>query len=384
MIASNRTEMEVRYRPLPVSDGNQNVGDVVSKNNQNTLLLNREFEAEIEICRDEEKNMHCSTRIHKMIAFQSDTRIFFFDFGNAGDLTEEEQKKRLDQCQSFLLMLYVAPIIRIMKMGTSFFNLLANTSFACILLLLFGGGILTDKERQDIGDIFDGHDVSNTAILIAVFSDLMHNILHASTRLWNLTRIDLPLVLALYVAYVIILWWTPGHSEWIYWYLIYFRFGCYYLSTSCNYWEDIMVLKIIRQVKNNRNFTVCDCSCKMFFLSNLIRKIGFPYHRLSQDDKIAAAVFKGSFCCWNWSRSSLRFLRKYHKKGEMQMRTSKWGHVFFLFGGVIASIVAFCLVSVLIILGSVPLSIAALIGFFARRCFCLHLNFGIFEEINLW
>jgi len=382
MLASNQTKMEVRYRPLPVSDENQNAGDIVSKNNQNTLLLNREFEAEIEIGRDDEKNMQCSTRIHKMIAFQSDTRIFFFDFGNAGDLTDEELKKRLDQCQSFLLMLYVAPIIRIMKMGISFFNLLDNTSFACILLLLFGGSILTGRERQHIGDIFDGHHGSNTAILIAVFSDLMHNILHASTRLWNLTRIDLPLVLALYVAYVIILY--KAHGDWIYWYLILFRFGCYYLSTSCNYWEDMTVLKIIRQVKNDRDFTVCDCSFKMFFLSNLIHKIGFPYHRLSQDDKIAAAVFKGSFCCWNWSRSSLRFLRKYHKKGEMQMSTSKWGHVFFLFGGVIALIVALCVLSVLTILGSVPLSIAALIGFFARRCFRLHFKFGIFEEINLW
>jgi len=378
MIASNKTEMEVRYRPLPA------MGDIVSKNNQNTLLLNREFEAEIEICRDEENNMQYSTRIHKMIAFQSETRIFFFDFGNAGDLTDEELKKRLDQCQSFLLMLYVAPIIRLMKMGISFFVLLDNTSFACILLLLFGAGLLTGRERENIGDIFDDHYGSNAAILIAVFSDLMHNILHAATRLWNLTRIDLPLVLALYVAYVIILYSTPAHGDWIYWYLIWFRFGCYYLSISCNYWEDMMVLKIIRQVKNDRDFTVCDCSCKVSFLSNLMHKIGFPYHRLSQDDKIAAAVFKGSFCCWNWSRSSLRFLRKYHKKGKMQMSTSKMGHLFFLPGGVIALIAAFCLVSVLITLGSVPLSIAAFLAFFARRCFRIRFKFGIFEEINLW
>jgi len=382
MVDSNQTEMEVRYRPLLANDGNQNLGDIVAKNNQNTLLLNREFEAEIEICGDEEKNMQCLTRIHKMVAFQSNTRIFFFDFDNAGDLTDEERKKRLDQCQSFLLMLYVAPIIRLMKMGISFFNLLDNTSFACILLILFGGGILTSSERENVGDIFDGHHGSNTAILIAVCSDLVHNILNASTRLWNLTRVDLPLVLALYVAYAIILY--SAHGDWIYWYLIWFRFGCYYLSTSCNYWEDIMVLKIIHQVKNDRDFTLCDCSCKVSFLSNLMQKIGFPYHRLSQDDKIAAAVFKGSFCCWNWSRSSLRFLRKYHRKGKMQVSTSKRGHVFFLPGGVIALITATCLVSVLIILGSVPLSIAACFAFFARLCFRLRFKFGIFEEINLW
>jgi len=363
------------------NDGNYSIGDIVSKNNQNTLLLNREFEAEVTVNEEEEKNMQSSTCITKMIAFQSDTRIFFFNYGKAGDLTDELEKQRLYHCQNFLLLLYVSPIIRIMKVGISFFDLLDNTSFACILILLFGGGILTSRDHNDIDDIFDGKHGSNTAILIAVFSDLMHNILHSSTRLWNLTRIDLPLVLTLYVAYVTILY--SSRADWLYWYLISFRFGCYYLSTSCNYWEDVMVLKIIRKLKTGCDFTLCTFSCKVFFLSNLLDKIRFPYQRLSQEDKNALEVFKGSFCCWNWRQSSLRFLRKYHEIGNIQTSTSKWGHVFFVPGGVIALVTAFVLVAVLVILGSIPLSFAAVVGILLRCC-CKRLNLGIFEEMNLW
>jgi len=374
--------MNDRYVDLPGDSVNKKHGlsDIVLKNNQGTLLLNREFVAEIKLSTDEEKNMQSPTYMHKMVAFQGDTRIFFFDYGKEGDLTNEEEKKRLDQCQNLLLMIYVAPIIRIMKMAISFFYLLDNTSFACLLLLLFGGNILSKDDHRDIGDIFDGRHGSTTAILIAIFSDLLHNILHASTRLWNLTRIDLPLVLTLYLAYFIIM--RSMGAEWVYWYLLSFRFVSYYVSTCCNYWEDIMVLKIIRKMKAGGDFKLPNFLRKGVYVTKLEDKFAFPHHRLSQDDVHALKFFLGSFCCWNWSRSGFRFLEKYHGD-KQQITTSKWGHLIFLPGGVIALVTAFFLMTVLIMLGLIPLIFAASVGFI-MKCFCIRCQLPIFDEVNMW
>lgn len=351
--------------------------DIVFKNNQNTLLLNREFVAKIPI---EEKNVQSTTYDHKMIAFQADTRIFFFDYGKDGDLTDEEEKNRLDLCQNLLLMIYVAPLIRIMQMGISFFDLLDNTSFAVILLLLFGGNILETDDRSEIGNIFSGSLGSDTAIMIAVFSDLMHYILHSSTRLWNLGRVDLPLVLSLYMAYVIIMW--RSNSNWLYWYLLSFRFGSYYVSTCCNYWEDVVVLSIIRKLKAGEDFKLPSFLHKGDFLSKLLDKFAFPLTRLDQENKDALNVFTGSFCCWNWSRSALSFMEKYH--GDKQQKvTSKYGHVIFIPGAVIAILTSIFLVVVLIILGIIPLTIAAFLALVVRIC-CKRFRLRIHEEINLW
>jgi hypothetical protein len=354
--------------------------DIVFKNNQNTLLLNREFV----FPDDEEKNVQSKTDKHKMIAFQADTRIFFFDFGKDGYLTDKEEKERLDICQNLLLMIYVAPLIRIMQMSISFFDLLDNTSFAVILLLLFGGDILKTADRSEIGNIFSGPLGSDTAIMIAVFSDLMHYILHSSTRLWNLGRVDLPLVLSLYMAYVIIMW--RSNSNWLYWYLLSFRFGSYYVSTCCNYWEDVVVLKIIRKLKDDEDFKLPSFLHKGVFLSELLDKFAFPLTRLDQQNKDALNVFKGSFCCWNWSRSGKSFMEKYH--GDKQQKvTSMCGHVIFIPGAVIAILTSIFLVVVLIILVTIPLSIAYFVApvlkFCCKRC---GKRFGlrIYDEINLW
>jgi len=359
------------------------LGDIVFKNNQETLLLNREFVATIDTHKDDEKNMQSSPITYKMIAFQAETRIFFFDCGECGEdgkLKEDKQKERLEHCQKLLLMIYVAPLIRVMQMGISFFNLLDNTSFALILLLLLGGDILTKDHRLEIGNIFSGALGSDTAIMITVFSDLMHYILHSSTRLWNLGRVDLPLVLSLYMAYVIIMW--RSNSNWLYWYLLSFRFGSYYVSTCCNYWEDVVVLKIIRKLEDKDDFKFPSCLHKGVFLSNLLDKFAFPKDRLDKEDKEALTVFKGSFCTWNWSRSAKRFMEKYHGDRK-QKDTSKYGHLVFIPGAVIAIVTSFFLVLVLIILGIIPLSIAYVLAHLVRLC-CRRFKLRIHEEINLW
>merc|ERR1719173_11942 len=173
-------------------------------------------------------------------------------------------------------------------MGISFFNLLDNTSFAFILLLLLGGDILKTADRSEIGHIFSGSHGSDTAIMIAVFSDLMHYILHSSTRLWNLGRVDLPLVLSLYMAYVIIMW--RSNSNWLYWYLLLFRFGSYYVSTCCNYWEDVVVLKIIRKLKDGQDFKLPSFLHKVCCLSKLVDKFAFPLTRLDKENDDALKV----------------------------------------------------------------------------------------------
>jgi len=358
----------------------EKLGDIVFKNNQDTLLLNREFVAWIKIPKDEEKNVQSSAIIYRTIAFQADTRIFLFDCGKDGVLTGDEKKERLDKYQNLLLKIYVAPFIRIMQMGISFFNLLDNTSFAFILLLLLGGDILTRDDRLEIGSLFSGAYGSDTAIMIAVFSDLMHYILHSSTRLWNLGRVDLPLVLSLYMAYVIIMW--RSSSNWLYWYLLSFRFGSYYASTCCNYWEDVVVLKIIRKLKDGDDFKFPRFLHKGAFLSDLLDKFAFPNDRLDQQDKDALKVFTGSFCCWNWSRSALRLMEKYHG-GQQKKATSWYGHLVFIPGAVIAIVTSFFLFLVLMILGTIPLSIAVVIDRLVRHR-CPRFRLRIEEELNFW
>ena len=205
-------------------------------------------------------------KVAKMVAFQGDTRIFFFDGGNDMDMTDEEEKRRKEQCQDLLLKLYVAPVIRFMKLGVTFFGLLDNASYACILLLFFGGSILGAEDESNIDNIFDGKDASNIASVVTLASDLLHNIMHSSTRLWNLSRIDLQLVLVLYVAYLIIL--VSGGASWVYWYVLGFRFGFFYLSTCCDYWLERIVLTIVRKLKTGQDFVLSDlplstCCCKM-------------------------------------------------------------------------------------------------------------------------
>lgn len=64
-----------------------------------------------------------------------------------------------------------------------------NATFACIILLFLGAKVLHSKEL--IHNILDGHYQLNTALVVTMCSDVLHNIMHSSTRLWNLNRIDL-------------------------------------------------------------------------------------------------------------------------------------------------------------------------------------------------
>ena len=128
----------------------ETVEDIVAKNNQNTLLLNRKFEGEVQ----EQSQGQVESYVHKIIAFQGETRIFCFYGGRDGEMTDEDQKRRVDQCNDLLLKLYVAPIMRVIKISNTFFGALDNASYACILLLLFGSSVLSPAEKDNIGTIF--------------------------------------------------------------------------------------------------------------------------------------------------------------------------------------------------------------------------------------
>ena len=222
-------------------------GDIVAKNNQNTMLLDRVFKATIT---DGPEDTHD----HKMIGLQGESRVFLFDCGRDSGIADNEQAKednRREQCRGLLLKLYVAPIIRIAKIGSTFFSVLDNATYACLLLLFFGRMLLGTKDT--IGNILDG---SNLSLIVTVCSDLLHNIMHASTRLWNLRRVDVQLVLVLYVAYYINLVYDVvcmSNSDLIYVCILSFRFGAFYLTTSCDYWVDMLVLNTLMKLKQEDN-----------------------------------------------------------------------------------------------------------------------------------
>ena len=362
-----------------------NVEDIVAKNNQNTLLLNRIFEGKVQ----EQNQGQVQNYIHKMIAFQGESRTYFFDGGRDGEMSDEEQKRKIDQCQDLLLKLYVAPIIRLIKVGNTFFGLLDNASYACIILLLVGSSILSPTEKSTIGTLFDGHYATNVAIVVTMGSDLLHNIMHYSTRLWNLSRIDIHLVMLLYAVYVLILALNhqlnheSGDCDWVYWYVLAFRFGCFYLATCCEYWLEIMVLQLIRQLKTGEDFTLPLSTCKRLSLGSIVQRLGYPYSRLSQNDREMLETFKGSFCCWNWKESSMNFLRKYHAPDRFQRNTPKWSHLVFIPGGIIAFLLSMVLLLLLGCLASIPLLVST--GFvYLFQCCCQCCNWGIHEEIWLW
>lgn len=143
-----------------------------------------------------------------------------------------------------------------------------------------------------------------------------------------------------------------------------------------------MVLKIIRKLKAGEDFKLPGFLHIGAFLSKLLDKFAFPSHRLDDENKKALEVFTGSFCSWNWSRSAKTFIKKYH--GERQQTvTSKYNHVFFIPGAVIAIVTSLFLVLVLIFLGAVPLAVATVLGLLGKIC-CINLRLPIFEELNLW
>ena len=347
------------------------LGDIVSKNNQNTLLLDRIFKAEI-------SNNYSTKYVlyHKMIGFQGESRIFLFDCGREGYITDEEQEERKEECRGLLLNLYVAPIIRIAKIASTFFSIIDNATFACILLLLFSGTALTTDQRGIVEKIIDG-DYHSSAMMIIVCSDLLHNIMHSSTRLWNLGRVDLPLVLVLYTSYFILL--GVSRSDMVYWYLIFFRLCAFYASTCCDYWIEVIIYNIIMKLKQGKDFILPFSETTFRSLNMLVGRLRYPTSRLNEDQKIALKHFKGTFCCWNWTESSLRIVKKYHNEDSFQDLPSKWNHFFFYLGGFIAFVVVFLLSIVVFFLGSISYILAYLM-----LCLFKGLNWGIKEEILLW
>ena len=341
-------------------------GDIVSKNNQNTLLLDRVFEAEI----SNDKNTQHSY-YYDMVAFQGESRIFIFDGGKEGDITDLEQEDRKEQCRNILLKLYVAPIIRIGKIASTFFGILDNAIFACVLLLLFGSGFLNADDVSIIEKIIQG-DYGQGVMMVIVCSDLLHNIMHSSTRLWNLGRVDLPLVLVLYALYFImleIIW-----AEWVYWYLVFFRFCAFYVTTSCDYWIEVMIHNMVMNLKEGHDFMLLP-----YYLGNFVSCIRYPTSRLNKDDKEALKHFKGTFCAWNWTQSTLGIVKKYHEKSKFQELPSNISHFFFYFGGVLAFVAVFLLSILVFLLGA----IACILAYVILRLLS-GFDWGIQEEIFLW
>ena len=238
--------------------------DIVGKNNQNTLLLDRLFEAKI-------PDDYGNVETRRVVAIQSETRVFLFHIGSdgsdGGDIqgstgSQSERKEEIDmldkrrnQCRELLLKLYVAPMVRLIKIASSFFSILDNLTFACIVLLFFFGGLLDSDMKHKIHSIIEGRLYGSTALVVLLCSDILHNIMHASTRLWNLNRVDFPLVMVFYAAYFVIMVvdnipkddaskWDFSKS-WIYFYALGFRFAAFYISESCEYWMDVLVVKIL-------------------------------------------------------------------------------------------------------------------------------------------
>ena len=357
--------------------------DIVSKNNQNTMLLDKLFEAEIQ---DGTHNIHS----HKMIGFQSESRIFFFDCGQDGELQDAELENRKEKCRNLLLNLYVAPLVRIMRIGSTFFTVLDNASYACILLMFFGSSILTPEDITDMKhffDMFNNDTTMNTITGVILGSDLTHNIMHSQTRLWNLSRMDLPLVLVIYSIYCILL--SVGKSRWVGWFVLGFRFFSFYMAECCEYWVDIWVERIILSLREgnisagaDRNrggadFTLpisnCCCNC----VQKLGSKMGFPYSRLSSDDIEALSLYKGTFCSWNWKKSSVNFVRKYHLPGCLQQIPSNWNHLLFYPGGIIALITVLILSFVVAVFGLIAL-------LFGYLVFWMFGGLEMYEEFLLW
>ena len=364
--------------------------DIVSKNNQNTMLLDRIFEAEIQ---NETNNMHS----HKMIGFQGESRIFFFDCGQNRELQHAELENRKEKCRNLLLKVFVAPLVRIMRIGTTFFTVLDNVSYAWILLMYFGAIILNDMiEKVDILGIFDTDETTIHLITCAILgSDLIHNIMHSSTRLWNLSRIDLPLVLVIHSTYCILL--SIGESTGsVYWYVFGFRFFSFYMTKSCEYWIDVWVQKtifslrqgnIIAGAEKNRGGT--DFTLPMFnnccsSVQKLAKNIGFPYSRLSSDDTEALSLYKGTFCSWNWRKTSVDFVKNYHPSECVQQLQSKWSHCVFYPGGFIAILTVLILSFVVAVFGLIAffLGYLILLPFMCCRR-CCDWGWEIYEELKL-
>lgn len=371
------------------------LGDIVSKNNQNSMLLDRVFKAEIQ---DNTEGIHS----HKMIGLQGESRIFFFDCGRDGEITDEEQENRKEKCRNLLLKLYVAPLTRILKIGSTFFSVLDNATYACILLLFFGSSILSPEDfsnihnitRNDNDNIFDNETGINTATVVTLGSDLLHNIMHASTRLWNLSRVDLQLVLVIYAAYFIIL--SVGKVHWVYWYVLSFRFFAFYVTESCDYWIDMLVQVILKTLKEGENATDVElqqgfadfklhCSgCCCGFVENLVGLLGFPYSRLNRDDIEALRFYKGAFCSWDWRKSSLSFVKTYHGDDSVQELPSCCSiHWFFYLGGIIAFMAVFLLSCVVFFFGGIAFGLGFCLVWIFKLC-CISCDWGIHEELYLW
>ena len=275
--------------------------------------------------------------------------------------------------------------MRVIKVSNTFFGALDNASYACILLLLLGSSVLSPAEKDKIGTIFDDPTITDIAIVVTVGLDLIHNIMHNSTSLWNLGRMDIYLVLVLYGVYLILLLINQllhegddAKGDWVYWYVLAFRFACFYLATCSEYWLEKMVLKLIRQLKTGEDFALPVSTC----LGNLVQLLGYPYHQLNESDREALETFKGSFCSWNWKESSLNILRKYHTPGHFQTNPPNRNYLVCVIaypGGIIAFVLSMVLLLLLGLLSLIPLGVVYLF-----QCCCKRCNWKIYEEIFLW
>jgi hypothetical protein len=336
-----------------------------------------------------------------MVGFQGESRVFIFDYGKEGDISDQEKEDRKEQCRNILLKLYVAPLLRIGKIASTFFSIIDNAMFACVLLLLFGTGVLDDtedvikhmiKKRPDSSEkvlfgsgVFDDADVGKQhiwekimegdvqqgAMVVIVCCDLLHNIMHSSTRLWNLGRVDLPLVLSLYVLYAIMLEKTC--SDHVYWYLVGLRFCAFYVTISCDYWIEVIIHNMLMKLKSGHDFILPFC-CS----NTLLGRLRYPCIRLSNEDKEALKHFKGTFCAWNWTQSTSRIVKEYHGNGKFQNLPSSTSHFFFYFGGGRAFVAVLVLSVLVFLLGAVSYTLAYVLMLLLRR-----FDWGIKEDSKL-
>ena len=283
-----------------------------------------------------------------------------------------------------------------MRIGTTFFTVLDNALYACILLMFFGPIILDHMISTIlISGIFYEETTINTITGVILGSDLIHNIMDSSTRLWNLSRIDVPLVLVIHLTYCILLYIGESTGS-VYWYVFCCRFLCFYMAKSCEYWIDVWVQKIIFSLRQGniiagaeKNQGGTGFALPMFnnccrSVQKLAKNIGFPYSRLSSEDIEALSLYKGTFCSWNWRKTSVDFVKNYHLSECVQQLQSKRSHCVFYPGGFIAILTVLILSFVVAIFGLIAffLGYLILLPFMCCRR-CCDWGWEIYEELKL-
>ena len=113
--------------------------------------------------------------------------------------------------------------------------------------------------------------MGTVATIVTLVSDLLHNVIYSSTRLWNLGRVDLPLVLVMYAIYIIIMILNEA-PIWIY-AVLGFRFLMFYMAESCDYWIDVLVENIMKTLQTGKLFKWKKCPGFGFRTAGCVRKI---------------------------------------------------------------------------------------------------------------